>query len=402
MGSWSKVADMKAFLLFTKLSLLWSIPVPQGFSHSSDVHHVSVSFGNAQAPQLSVPLSHHPMQPTYTLQAVHPIQAPVQVHPPFHTLTVHSPPLRHQVPHHPLAHHQVGHHPAVHHQVGHHPQPLVHHHLQADHQLVAKNLLAAVHYRLSPDRPAARAPAFFSSELLPVRVGELVPGSPEVARGPKQLNIEEAEESESDEDEVASKADVVNGGVNEGEKKKEEGTEKLGRTPRLLVIGDVEEEGSNEGEELDDILTIEDFEEEGSSDGEELDDILEDFLKASKEEIPFEELKNEASEEFSDLSHKIISAEKESEEEIPEENPSKEPLSPSNNEIGEKNTEELKDSAMDIKIDNDSNEEEKSTSLKGIKTILFVTTNPDKNDAKLTEKIFEAKVDPKEFFENKE
>merc|ERR1711936_293300 len=395
MGSWSKVADMKTFLLFTKLSLLWSIPVPQGFSHSSDVHHVSVSFGNSQAPRLSVPLSHHPMQPTYTLQAVHPIQAPVQVHPPFHTLTVHSPPLRHQVPHHPLAHHQVGHHPAVHHQVGHHPQPLVHHHLQADHQLVAKNLLAAVHYRLSPDRPAARAPAFFSSELLPVRVGELVPGSLEVARGPKQLNIEEAEESESDEDKVASKADVVKGGVNEGEKKKEEGTEKLGRTPRLLVIGDVEEEGSNDGD---------DFEEEGSSDDEELDDILEDFLKATQEEIPFEELKNETSEEFSDLSPEKNSTEIESEEEIPEENPSKEPLSPPNNEIGEKDTEELKDSAksIDIKIDNDSNEEEKSTSLKGIKTILFVTTNPDKNDAKLTEKIFEAKVDPKEFLENKE
>merc|ERR1711936_207219 len=371
MGSWSKVADMKAFLLFTKLSLLWSIPVPQGFSHSSDVHHVSVSFGNAQAPQLSVPLSHHPMQPAYTLQAVHPIQAPVQVHPPFHTLTVHSPPLRHQLPHHPLAHHQ------------------------ADHQLVAKNLLAAVHYRLAPDRPAARAPAFFSSELLPVRVGELVPGSLEVARGPKQLNIEEAEESESDEDEVASKADVVKGGVNEGEKKKEEGTEKLGRTPRLLVIGDVEEEGSNDGD---------DFEEEGSSDDEELDDILEDFLKATQEEIPFEELKNETSEEFSDLSPEKNSTEIESEEEIPEENPSKEPLSPPNNEIGEKDTEELKDSAksIDIKLDNDSNEEEKSTSLKGIKTILFVTTNPDKNDAKLTEKIFEAKVDAKEFLENKE
>merc|ERR1711936_115196 len=395
MGSWSKVADMKAFLLFTKLSLLWSIPVPQGFSHSSDVHHVSVSFGNAQAPQLSVPLSHHPMQPTYTLQAVHPIQAPVQVHPPFHTLTVHSPPLRHQVPHHPLAHHQVGHHPAVHHQVGHHPQPLVHHHLQADHQLVAKNLLAAVHYRLAPDRPAARAPAFFSSELLPVRVGELVPGSPEVARGPKQLNIEEAEESESDEDEVASKADVVKGGVNEGDKKKEEGTEKLGRTPRLLVIKDIEEEGNNEGE---------DFEEEGSSDDEELDDILEDFLKATQEEIPFEELKNETSEEFSDLPPENNSTEIESEEEIPEENPSKEPLSPPNNEIGEKDTEELKGStkSIDIKLDNDSKEAEKSTSLKGIKTILFVTTNPDKNDAKLTEKIFEAKVDAKEFLENKE
>ena len=224
-----------------------------------------------------------------------------------------------------------------------------------------------------------------------------------MARGPKQLNIiEEAEESESDEDEVASKADVVKGGVNEGEKKKEEGTEKLGRTPRLLVIGDVEEEGSNDGEELDDILTTEDFEEEGSSDGEELDDILEDFLKATQEEIPFEELKNETSEEFSDLSPEKNSTEIESEEEIPEENPSKEPLSPPNNELGEKNTEELKDSAMDIKIDNDSNEEEKSTSLKGIKTILFVTTNPDKNDAKLTEKIFEAKVDPKEFLENKE
>ena len=214
-----------------------------------------------------------------------------------------------------------------------------------------------------------------------------------MARGPKQLNIEEAEESESDEDEVASKADVVKGGVNEGEKKKEEGTEKLGRTPRLLVIKDIEEEGNNEGE---------DFEEEGSSDDEELDDILEDFLKATEEEIPLEELKIEASEEFSDLSPENISAEKESEEEIPEESPSKEPLSPPNNELGEKNTEELKDSAMDIKIDNDSNEEEKSTSLKEIKTILFITTNPDKNNAKLTEKIFEAKVDPKEFLENKE
>ena len=42
------INTFQAFLLFSQLSLIWSIPVPQGFSHSSDVHHVSVTFGNSQ------------------------------------------------------------------------------------------------------------------------------------------------------------------------------------------------------------------------------------------------------------------------------------------------------------------------------------------------------------------
>ena len=42
------INTFQAFLLLAQLSFIWSIPVPQGFSHSSDVHHVSVSFGNSQ------------------------------------------------------------------------------------------------------------------------------------------------------------------------------------------------------------------------------------------------------------------------------------------------------------------------------------------------------------------
>ena len=47
--------NFQAFLLVFQLSLIWGVPVPQGFSHSSDVHHVSVTFGSPQVSQLKVP-----------------------------------------------------------------------------------------------------------------------------------------------------------------------------------------------------------------------------------------------------------------------------------------------------------------------------------------------------------
>merc|ERR1711990_148984 len=415
MGSWGratqgagcKVANMKAFLFFTlQLSSTWSIPLPQqGFSHSSDVHHVSVTFGNPQAPQLPVALAHPPKQPAYTLQAVHPIQAPIQ--PPFNTLTVHSPPLHHHVnPHPALVHHQVGHHPVVHHQVGHQTGVSLHP-VTPDRQLVSVHPLAAAHfYRLAPDHPAPRAPAFFSSELLPVKVEDLVPGSLEVARGPKQL--EEIEEIDSEDDIEDDSKD----GKDEAEKKeKEEGTEMVGRTPRLLVIEDLEEDGSAaDDQELDDIvLAIDDLEEEGSdADDEELDDILEDLVTAKEEENSTDDVfKSEpsssefspendsteeaASEEIEALAKEIVSSKKEVEEINREE------------EEGEKTFSDSKDSesvagvnSIDVERGQnnaDSNEEKENiTPLKGIKTILVVTTNQDKNDpaVELPEKIAEA------------
>ena len=50
--------NFQAFLLVFQLSLIWGVPVPQGFSHSSDVHHVSVTFGSPQVSQLISHYSH--------------------------------------------------------------------------------------------------------------------------------------------------------------------------------------------------------------------------------------------------------------------------------------------------------------------------------------------------------
>ena len=44
----STIFHFQAFFFFAQLSFIYGSPLPQGFSHSSDVHHVSVTFGNSQ------------------------------------------------------------------------------------------------------------------------------------------------------------------------------------------------------------------------------------------------------------------------------------------------------------------------------------------------------------------
>ena len=236
--------------------------------------------------------------------------------------------------------------------------------------------------RLAPDRPASRAPAFFSSELLPVKVEDLVAGSPEEDRGPKQL--EEVEEGD-DADSESGKDDI------EAEKeKKEGGSEKLGRTPRLLVIEDLEEDGSADDQELDALVLVsEDLEDEGSGDDEELGDILEEILtEVTEEEISTDEvLQSEPSSELSPENDPL----EEAHEEIGDS--PKEIVSPKTElgEEGEKTLSDSKDSESDSSVDvegtKNNNSQEDITPLQGIKTILVVTTNPDKSNP---EKIPEA------------
>merc|ERR550517_65894 len=77
---------------------------------------------------------------------------------------------------------------------------------------------------------------------------------------------------------------------NEAEKEKEEeGAEKRGRMPRLLVIEDLEQEGSADDPELEDILVIEDFVEKSSGDDRELDVVLEDSIEEETEDESFKE-----------------------------------------------------------------------------------------------------------------
>jgi len=191
-------------------------------------------------------------------------------------------------------------------------------------------------------------------------VEELVAGSLEVARGPKQLEgFEEEDDSDSKKSFEGKEGDIEN----EAGKEEGEGTGMLGRTPRLLVIEDLEkEEGSGDDLMLDDILVIEDFEEESSGDNQEPDIILDDLLTTSEEEASSKVLKNESS--------GIDSIENESDEGV---------------------------SQGDVPV---SKEEEDVTPLKGIKTILVVTTNPDKigrPDVKLPENSPEEKVNSEEF-----
>ena len=245
--------------------------------------------------------------------------------------------------------------------------------------------------RLAPDRPALRAPAFFSSELLPVNVEDLVPGSPDEARGPKQLEGDDSD-IESGKDDIEAKSGENKNGEDGAEKK-----EKLGRTPRLLVIEDLKEEGSADDEELDDlVLVIEDLGDEGSGDDEELDDILEEILTEVKEEEsstdevlksePSSDSIEEAAEEIGDPLKEVVSTKTELGEE------------------GEKTSSDSKDSESVNSVEvegtekNKSKEEDDITPLKGINTILVVTTNSDKNDAdvELPEKMSEAKVNSKE------
>jgi len=192
-------------------------------------------------------------------------------------------------------------------------------------------------------------------------VEELVAGSLDVARGPKQLD-----ETESDSEDIfEGKEGDSKDSENEAEKEEEQGTGQLGRTPRLLVIADLEkEEGSGDDLMLDDILAIEDFEEKSSGNDQEPDIILDDLLTTSEEEVSSKVLKNESS--------GIDSIEKESDDEV-----------------SQGDAEKIV-----------SEEEEDVTPLKGIKTILVVTTNPDQNgrlDVKLPENSPEEKVNSKEF-----
>ena len=248
--------------------------------------------------------------------------------------------------------------------------------------------------RLAPDRPASRAPAFFSSELLPVKVEDLVAGSPEEDRGPKQL--EEVGEGDDADNSESGKDDI------EAEKeKKEEGSEKLGRTPRLLVIEDLEEDGSADDQELDALVLVsEDLEDEGSGEDEELGDILEEILtEVTEEEISTDEVvQSEPSSE--------LSPENDPQEEVPEgtgDSP-KEIVSPKTEleEEGEKTLPDSKDSesvnSVDVEETEKNNSQEDIAPLKGIKTILVVTTNPDKSDSdeELPEKIPQTKVNSKE------
>lgn len=238
-----------------------------------------------------------------------------------------------------------------------------------------------------------------------MNVEDLVPGSPEADRGPKQLEeVEEGDDldSESGKDDIEAKSGEIKDGEDETEKK-EEASEKLGRTPRLLVIEDLEEEGSTDDQELDDlVLVIEDLEDEGSGDDEELDDILEEILT----EVTEEESSTESGQVLQSETSSEPSLENDPIEEAPLDigDPPKEIVSPKT-EIGEEGEKTLLDSkdsesvnSVDVEGTENKMEEEDIAPLKGIKTILVVTTNPDKSDpdVELSEKIPETKVNSKE------
>jgi len=216
-------------------------------------------------------------------------------------------------------------------------------------------------------------------------VEELVAGSLDVARGPKQLEeIEEGDDSDSEDSFEAKEGDSKDS-ENESEKK-EEGTEKLDRMPRLLVIEDLEGEGSADDTELDDIIVIEDFEEKSSGDDQELDVVLEDSVE--------EETEDEVSQ--GDSPKEIISPKSEQEEE------EKTSTVKDSKDSASTTTESADVNSVDIGSteNNVSREEEDITPLKGIKTILVVTTNPDENghpDVELPEKSPEEKVNSEEF-----
>jgi len=225
-------------------------------------------------------------------------------------------------------------------------------------------------------------------------VEDLVPGSPDEARGPKQLEeVDEGDDSDSEsgKDDIEAKS-----GENKNDEDGAEKKEKLGRTPRLLVIEDLEEEGSADEEELDDlVLVIEDLGDEGIGDDEELDDILEEILTEFTEEEsstgevsksePSSDSIEEAAEEIGDPLREVVSTKTKPGEER------------------EKTSSDSKDSESENSVEVEGTEknkskEEEDITLKGINTILVVTTNTDKidPDVELPEKIPEAKVNSKE------
>jgi len=133
-------------------------------------------------------------------------------------------------------------------------------------------------------------------------------------------------------------------------------------------------------------LSLSNFEEKNSGDDQELDVVLEDSVE--------EETEDEVSQ--GDSPKEIISPKTEQEEE------EKTSTVKDSKDSASTTTESADVNSVDIGSaeNNISREEDDITPLKGIKTILVVTTNPDENgrlDIELPENIPEEKVDPEEF-----
>ena len=226
--------------------------------------------------------------------------------------------------------------------------------------------------RLASDHPAPRAPAFFSSELLPVEVGELgEAGGLELARGPKQLDEELVEDENEKED--------GEGTEEEAGKEKEE-NKMVGRAPRLLVIDDLGVEGSSDDEELDHIL--EDLLKEEESSGVTTEEHAETSSELDKENSLMDEglppKKPMSSEDESEEKEKTKEAEKDD--------------SAATSRKTTPSTERTKDKDF---AEEDGEDEAEVIPLEGIKTILVVTKNTSKSDAgekEPSERISEAEL----------
>ena len=222
--------------------------------------------------------------------------------------------------------------------------------------------------RLSPDHPAPRAPAFFSSELLPVEVRELgEAGGLELARGPKQLELVEDENEKEDGE-----------GTEEEVGNEKEESKMVGRAPRLLVIDDLGVEGSGDDEELNHIL--EDLLKEEESSG----------VTTEEPAVTSSEFDNENSSVDEGLPTKgPMSSEDESEEKEKPKEADKDGLAATSRKTTP-STKRTKDKDFA-----DEEEDGEVIPLEGIKTILVVTKNTSKSDAgekEPSERISEAEL----------
>ena len=223
--------------------------------------------------------------------------------------------------------------------------------------------------RLSPDHPAPRAPAFFSSELLPVEVRELgEAGGLELARGPKQLELVEDENEKEDGE-----------GTEEEVGNEKEESKMVGRAPRLLVIDDLGVEGSGDDEELNHIL--EDLLKEEESSGVTTEEPAETSSEIDKENSLVDEglspKKPMSSEDESKNKEKTKEADKD------DSAATSRKTTPSTKRTKDKDfAEEEEDGEDDAEV----------IPLEGIKTILVVTKNTSKSDAGEKEKISEAEL----------
>ena len=224
--------------------------------------------------------------------------------------------------------------------------------------------------RLSPNHPAPRAPAFFSSELLPVEVRELgEAGGLELARGPKQLDEELVEDENEKDDSEGTEEEVGN--------EKEE-SKMVGRAPRLLVIDDLGVEGSGDDEELNHIL--EDLLKEEESSGVTTEEPAETSSEIDKENSLVDE----------GLSpKKPMSSEDESEEK--ENSKADKDDSAATSRKTTPSTKRTKDKDF-AEEEEDGEDDAEVIPLEGIKTILVVTKNTSKSDAGEKEKISEAEL----------